>query len=125
MPQQLGHYLESLQYVQVIEQKQPDYEETLFLKGFALQMTGELRVAIDTYKTFLTWYPDHTQAQFNLGHALMTMGNYGKAIVHFKRTLQLKPDYTEVHLHLATCYEKLSNREEALKHLQIYRAGNH
>ena len=123
--QQLGHYLESLKYVQVIEKSQPDYEETLFLKGFALQMTGELRVAIDTYKTFLTWYPDHTQAQFNLGHALMTTGNYGEAIQHFDRTLLLKSDYLEVHLHLATCYEELGNSEEALKHLQIYRAGNH
>lgn len=118
--QRTGDYSASLQYLRVIEQSQPDHEETLFLKGFALQMTGELSGAIESYRAFLAQHANHSQAQFNVGHALMTLGKYGEAIQHFERTLYLKPDYAEVHLHLATCSEKLGNREEANRQRELY-----
>src|SRR5207253_5183288 len=118
--QRVGDYSRSLTYLHAIEQRDPDYKETLFARGFALWKTGQPRAAILAYRAFLARHPDRFQAQFDLGYTLMTLGRCREAIGAFKKTLVLRPNYAEVHLHLATCYEKLGNREAAVQQRALY-----
>jgi tetratricopeptide (TPR) repeat protein len=99
----LHRYDESLKYLEQVEAKDPGYEQTLFLKGFALQMLGRLDDSIASYRKFLTVEGDNYQVHFNLAFALMMRKEYGEAADHFKRALELKPDYREAQIYLDKC----------------------
>jgi protein O-mannosyl-transferase len=106
LAQQEKAYAESLKYLSVIERRTPRFKQTLFLKGFALQMSGRVGEAVSAYRKFLVSESNHYQAHFNLAHAYMTLGNCEDAVSHFKKTLTLKPDYTEANLYINRCSEK-------------------
>jgi len=101
------HYRESLAYLARVEAIDPS-QDTQFMKGFALQMTGDRAGAIRTYLQLVASQPRHVQGHFNLAFALMEDGRFSEAIAHFERTLALKPDYAEARQHLATCRAKLA-----------------
>ena len=106
LAQQKKAYAESLKYLSAIERRTPRFKQTLFLKGFALQMSGKVGEAVSAYRKFLVSESNHYQAHFNLAHAYMTLGNCKDAVSHFKKTLTLKPDYTEANLYIHRCTEK-------------------
>ncbi len=105
--QRQRRYAESLPYLERVEAADDTYQDTLFLKGFALQMGGDRGGAMRMYERFLARRADHYQAHFNLGYAQMEVGDCAAAVAHFERVLELKPDYDAARLHLGACRASL------------------
>ncbi len=99
----VGNHLRSLEYARQVRAIDPDYEESGFVEGFALQMSGRSGEAITTYREFLARHPGHATARFNLAYAFMTTGRCDAAIVEFRRVLEIDPEYEEARTHLAAC----------------------
>ena len=116
----VGRYEESVPFLQAVLAKDPGYQRTGFLLGFAHQRAGRKEEMFSTYRNYLERKPRDYQAHFNLAFALMNGDHCHKAIEEFKQTLILNPDYIEVHLHLSTCYKRLGKPEEAEKNLAIW-----
>ena len=103
-------FAQSLKYLSIIEQRNPRFRRTLFMKGFALQMLDRTAEAIRAYRQSLGVENDYYQTHFNLAYACMASDNYTEAIYHFQKTLTYKPDYTEVHDHLQKCIHALEKK---------------
>jgi len=103
--QGMKDYAGSLVFIGNIEAVDPFYRETLFLKGFAIQMSGNNSEAIPVYEAFIEREPRHAQALFNLAWAHMTLENYAKALPLFERTLAIRPDYAEAQENVRRCRE--------------------
>ena len=82
--------------------------------GLALQMQGNLKAAVASYKKALQLKPNYPEALYNLGLALQKQGNLKTAIVFYKAALQLKPDYPEAHNNLGNCLKEEGNLRAAL-----------
>lgn len=106
--QRQSRHPESLPYLIRLEAADETYQDILFLKGFALQMTGDRDAAKRTYQRFLARRPDHYQAHFNLGYAQMEEGDCAAAVAHFERVLELNPGYDAARQLLGACRARLA-----------------
>ncbi len=116
-----GEYARSLDIIRSVEAVRPDYEETLFLKGFDLHMLGRLAEAVVAYRSFLARHPGHAQVYFNLGHALMSTGRCDLAIPPLEQSLAIEPGRLAAHVHLGDCFDRLGDPRSAERHRRLSR----
>lgn len=93
----------SLSLIDVVRQRDPDYQEVAFARGVALQMLGRTQEAIEEYVQFLRTHPDHAPANLNTGYGLMALGRCGEAVGYFERTLVLRPGDPAARRYLDHC----------------------
>ena len=105
-----GEYRRSLEFLRLVEAIRHDYEEALFLQGYALQMMGRVEESLDAYEAYLASHPDAAQVHFNVGYALAGLGRCSQALQHLDRTLELRPDYTEAREIRSNCEIQRSAR---------------
>jgi tetratricopeptide (TPR) repeat protein len=103
-------YRRSLEFLRLVDALRHDYEEALFLEGFALQMLGRVEESLEAYEAYLVSHPDAAQVHFNVGYALAGLGRCSQAVEHLDRTLELRPDYAEARQIRSRCAIQRSAR---------------
>ncbi len=101
--QQVKDYTGSLVIINKLIAMDADYEEALFVRGYAQQMLGDNDAAIADYKIFLSRSPTHTTARFNLGFAYLTKNRCQEAVIEFKQIPQDDSTYEEAHEYIEKC----------------------
>jgi len=104
-----GDFALALENTASILKLYPDFEDTYFVQGFALQKLGRIDECIPAYRAALKKNKIHYQAWFNLGFALKDKGLYKEAIECFNKVLDLKSDYDETRWNLEFCYNKIGD----------------
>ena len=105
-----GEYRRSLEFLRLVGALRHDYEEALFLEGFALQMLGRVEESLEAYEAYLVSHPDAAQVHFNVGYALAGLKRCSQALEHLDRTLELRPDYAEARQIRSRCAIQRSAR---------------
>ncbi len=105
-----GRHAEALDHLVALRDLHAGYEDSDYLEGFALQMTGALERSLVAYGRQSARTPDHRETIFNTGHALMTLDRCGDAIPWFERALALDSQNAVAQLHLGTCRKKATPR---------------
>jgi spermidine synthase len=85
-------------------------------EAFTLARRGQIRQAIDVYRTMLTILPNDEKAHYNLATLLKRQGKFEEAIAHYSDAVRLKPDYTYAYYNLGELAQRQGKVEEALKH---------
>jgi tetratricopeptide (TPR) repeat protein len=105
-----GEHRRSLEFLHLVDALRHDYEEALFLEGYALQMLGRVEESLEAYEAYLVSHPDAAQVHFNVGYALAGLGRCSQALEHLDRTLELRPDYAEARQIRSRCAIQRSAR---------------
>jgi tetratricopeptide (TPR) repeat protein len=92
--------------------------------GLAEQQAGKLQLAVEAFRTALTYVPDNDQYQLSLGRALRDSGHLEEAESYLSSLWQRDPQDSTVNLALARLAARRDNLDEALRyyHNAIYGA---
>jgi tetratricopeptide (TPR) repeat protein len=85
-------------------------------EAFHLAKRGQIRQAMNVYRTMLTILPNDEKAHYNLATLLKRQGKFEEAIAHYSDAVRLKPDYTYAYYNLGELAQRQGKVEEALKH---------
>jgi tetratricopeptide (TPR) repeat protein len=94
---------------------EPVRVEQDFVAANELALKGDLKAAIDLYRTLVDQGVDHEDLLYNLGNAYAQDGQLVQAIVSYERALRLAPNDRDVKANLETIRKKLAPREKQEK----------
>ena len=86
-----------------------------FYHGLALQRNGQIRAAVEAYRTAAEGLPGSSVVASNLGYAQLQLGRYDRALDQLRRALELDPQNARAHLNLGLAYYGLSRFRDALE----------
>ncbi len=118
--QQQGHHEAALLLCDRVLERDPNYSNVHFVRGFSQQMTGQQVEAITSYGIYLRTTPDDAQVWFNLGFAQMETEAFAAAVESYQQALAHGISGRDVHHYLASCLEALGRTEEAADHRRRY-----
>lgn len=110
---------------QILAKKTKQYSDIMgkltgidwFERGFAFQVAGKEREAVDAYGRALVLIPNYAEAYFRRGAIFSKQGDTEKALKDFNEALELNPDYTSASLFRGAIHHKLKNYRAALADL--------
>lgn len=85
-----------------------------FYQGYALQLSGRVRDALEAYQTAVESFPDNDVVLNNLGYAYLQLGRFDRAIATLDGALAANPSNARVHLNLGLTYYGLGRYTDAL-----------
>ncbi|HEX5764743.1 MAG TPA: sulfotransferase [Woeseiaceae bacterium] len=97
--QRFADALSEIEQLLAAEPNNPNY---LLMKGNFLVQSGQHRIALKLYETFLEDYPSQAGAHLNYGHTLKTVGRLEDSIRAYRRSIDLRPTSGEAYWSLAT-----------------------
>lgn len=86
-----------------------------FFEGYAQQLTGDPRSAIDAYQSALKAFPTSDIVLNNLGYAHLQLGRFDLALEQLDKAIKANPDNAQAHLNLGLTYYGLSRFQDAIK----------
>lgn len=89
-----------------------------FMRGLAMQDSGQLDAAKKSYERALSIQPGHINASNNLGTLLAGEGSWDEAVDLYRKALTVNPASFEVLLNLATALTSLARPEAAVESLR-------
>lgn len=92
-------------------ERQPEFPESLYGIGLALDAQGRTVEAVDAYRRALALNIDLPDAHYNLARILAARGQSEEAIVHYQHAVRLRPDDAEA----AAALARLRNSSQARK----------
>ena len=96
----------------------PDQPLGLLYRAVALQETGELPSAIESYKLVCRRFPMFPQGFSRLAQAQLKVGEISEAQKAFERLILIAPQEWRGHTGLADCLLRQDQPQEALSHLE-------
>lgn len=110
-------YANSAPWLLKIDQKDPNYAESLFLLGVADFFLGKEAEAEQAFAALEQQTPLN-EVSNNLGVMETRRGRYGEALTHFERAYQGDPSDFDFCLNLGVCLWYLNRYQEAATHLE-------
>lgn len=89
--------------------------QVLFRQAAALQKSGDVAGAIETYRRLLAVDPHQAAALSNLGILLAHSGQYDEAITEYRKALALLPGNANIETNLGLAYYKSGRMTEAAR----------
>lgn len=83
--------------------------------GNALQVQGQLELAVESYQKAISIQPDFVEAHSNLGNALQAQGRFDEAVESYRRALSIKPDFVQAHGNLGNALQAQGKFDEAVE----------
>ena len=80
--------------------------ESLFKKGNALYVTGDVDTALECYKKAVKIKPSYFQARYNIGAISQNKGDFSTAIDEYVKVIRIRPDATDAHYNLGATLRK-------------------
>ncbi|MBA3920839.1 MAG: tetratricopeptide repeat protein, partial [Nostocaceae cyanobacterium] len=108
-------------------EKQAHYAAVNYDLGRKRKLSGDLKAAIEYYRSSIIMNPDKAEVQYHLGLALQKHGNLDEAIVCYQKAQEIEPDYIQAELGLANVLytqNKLSAEDQARYAVINYDLGN-
>ena len=87
---------------------------TAFYHGYAKQLSGDTRGAVDDYLLALDAFGDSDIVLNNIGYAYLELSRYDLAIEYLNRALAANPENAQVHLNLGLYYFALARYGDAI-----------
>jgi tetratricopeptide (TPR) repeat protein len=85
-----------------------------FFEGYAQQLTGDPRSAVDSYQVALKAFPESDIVLNDLGYAHLQLGRFDLALVQLDKALKVNPENAQAHLNLGLTYYGLGRYQEAV-----------
>ena len=85
-----------------------------FFEGYAQQLTGDPRSAVDNYQAALKAFPDSDIVLNNLGYAHLQLGRFDLAVQQLDKAIKANPDNAQAHLNLGLTYYGLGRYKDAI-----------
>ncbi|HRQ10012.1 MAG TPA: tetratricopeptide repeat protein [Trueperaceae bacterium] len=85
-----------------------------FYLGYAKQLGGDTRGAVDAYQVALQSYPDSDIVLNNLGYAQIELGRFDLALDYLRRAVASNPDNAQAHLNLGIVYYAIQRFDESI-----------
>ena len=92
----------------------PDYAESHYNLGTALQALGKIDAAINSFQRAIEIKPDHFESYNNMGNALKSKGALGAAIKSFKTVLKIEPDHAEAYYNMGAALQLNDQLDDAI-----------
>lgn len=92
----------------------PDFFETHFALGRALQALGRHDEAMESYRAAIRIKPQHAQTHDNLGTLLAGLDRLPEAEAEFRRAIELRPSLAGAHTNLGIVLSMLNRHEESI-----------
>ena len=92
----------------------PEFFETHFALGRALQALGRQQEAVEAYRTAIRIKPEQAQAHDNLGTLLAGLGRLAEAEAEFRRAIALRPTLAGAHTNLGIVLSMLGRLDESI-----------
>ena len=105
---------EGLRYFNKSTEKDPQFEEAWYNKGFVLDVLGKYAEAIAAYDNATDIDPDYLEAWNNKGVVLCELGRYGEAIVAYNNATDIDLDFAEAWNNKAVAFSGLGRYEDAI-----------
>ncbi|HTN93549.1 MAG TPA: tetratricopeptide repeat protein, partial [Gallionella sp.] len=86
--------------------------------GNVLLLKGDLKGALEAFRTAIKHKPDYAGAYYNIGNALLGNRQFEEAVANYRRALEIQPDYAEVHCALGVALKELGQIDGAVASLQ-------
>ena len=80
--------------------KQVYYAKLNHKLGVAQKNAGDMKMAIDYYRSSLAIKPDFVDAHYNLGEALQQQGELSGAVASYQKALEFNPQHREARMNL-------------------------
>ena len=85
-----------------------------FFEGYAQQLTGNPRSAVDSYQVALKAFPESDIVLNDLGYAHLQLGRFDLALEQLGKALKVNPDNAQAHLNMGLTYYGLGRYKEAV-----------
>lgn len=85
-----------------------------FFEGYAQQLTGDPRSAVDNYQAALKAFPESDIVLNDLGYAHLQLGRFDLALEQLDKALKANPDNAQAHLNLGLTYYGLGRYKQAI-----------
>ena len=85
-----------------------------FFEGYAQQLTGDPRSAVDNYQAALKAFPESDIVLNDLGYAHLQLGRFDLALEQLDKALKANPDNAQAHLNLGLTYYGLGRYKDAI-----------
>tara|TARA_B110000211_G_scaffold178984_1_gene202373 strand:+ start:190 stop:2253 length:2064 start_codon:yes stop_codon:yes gene_type:complete len=110
-----GHISEALNSVQTLTSQHPNEALLHNISGVCYKATGQLEIAVQSFKRALAIKSDFADAHYNLGLTLQELNQLDDAVESYKETLVIQMNYAKAHNNLGTIYRELGHLNEAVK----------
>jgi tetratricopeptide (TPR) repeat protein len=108
----------SIQLIDAILKKQPNYAPALKLQGIVLEQQGRPEEAALSFKRALKLTPDNPDLLYRLGVHELFAGDYPQAITLLKKHLRLRPRDGDALYYLAQAYHQTGDNSLALSSIR-------
>ena len=88
----------------------------LLSRAIALQQAGELALADELYRRFLSTHASHLLALNNAGVVAKALGRPDVAVLRLNKAVRFHPESAEAHFNLANALQDLHRLDEAIAH---------
>jgi protein O-GlcNAc transferase len=110
-----GHITEALNTVQTLISQHPNEALLHNISGVCYKATGQLEIAVQSFKRAVEIKSDFADAHYNLGLTLQELNQLDDAVNCYEKALMIKPDYAEAYNNLGVTLKDLDQLEEAVK----------
>ena len=91
----------------------PEFADAHMNLGIALQSSGDLAAAVDSYHRAIAIDPEFASAHYNLAHARLLQSNFSAAETTFRTALRIRSEFPEALVGLSSSLEALGRNDEA------------
>ena len=109
-----GDYKDAITDYDIAIDKDPDYAEAYYLRGFARKSLKQQKESIVDFDDAIRLNPNRAEAYYARGSAKGNLGRYEESIVDFDDAIRLNPDYTKAYLQRGGVRYNLKRYEEAI-----------
>lgn len=110
----LKRYEEAISAYDLALKLQPDFAQTLLLRGVTLTQAKQYNEAIQTYDQLLQLQPKNVRVLWFKGAALTNLKRYDEALISYDQALKLQPHNSDVWSDRALLMGRWQRYEEAL-----------
>ena len=109
-----GDYKDAITDYDIAIDKDPNYAEAYYLRGFARKSLKQREESIVDFDDAIRLNPNRAEAYYERGLAKGSLERYEEAVVDFNSAIRLNPDYTNAYLLRGRVRYSLEQYEEAV-----------
>ena len=109
-----GHISEALDTVQTLISQYPNEALLHNIGGVCFKATGQLEMAVQSFKSAVAIKSDFADAHYNLGLTFQELNQLEAAIKSYQVTLGLQNSYFKAHNNLGIIYKELGQLDESV-----------
>jgi tetratricopeptide (TPR) repeat protein len=110
-----GHITEALETVKNLTKHYPNESLLHNISGVCFRATGQLEMAVKSFKKALVIKNDFADAHYNLGLTFQDLNQLDTAIKSYKETLTIQANYAKAHNNLGIIYKELGQIDDSIE----------